>query len=310
VAAAIAVAALIALVTGTGRGPGSRVVRGLTPPAITNATRFGNEGAAVHYERALAIDPQSSDAHAGLATAYAFRANYLPNGRIWTGPAITLASRATALDPTSASAFKALGTAHAKAGDLDAAIASYRRALELLPEEPGIQNNLGLVLREKGDLSEALGLFERRVLARPDNAAGLVNLADTLQLAGFGDEAVAVAQRALVLEPYARGAQLVLARREMFEGRYDHARRRLLRQLSRIRLCGGRVCPADGSAVRRSDVSKAWYREAIAIRRSFWADHFSGHPPFNTSRRKRLHPDVAGGCERGDRQGPRTPALR
>jgi len=101
----------------------------LAPRGISNRGRTENENSIAYYTRAVAIAPQSSEAAAGLATAYAFRADYLPDARRWTTTAIELATRATTLDPGSSSAFKALGTACWKAGQTARAIAAYRRTL-------------------------------------------------------------------------------------------------------------------------------------------------------------------------------------
>src|SRR5262249_38109668 len=129
-AAALALAAVSAS-DGPWRGLESPAPEHLAPRSLTNRSRAGNENSVAYYTRAVAIDPQSSEATAALATAYAFRADYLPDWQRWTAKAIDLATRATALDPGSSSAFKALGTAYVKAGHYERAIAAYRRSLEL-----------------------------------------------------------------------------------------------------------------------------------------------------------------------------------
>jgi DNA-binding winged helix-turn-helix (wHTH) protein len=64
---------------------------------FVDRSRAGNESAYAYYARALAADPSSSDAHAGVAIAYAFRADYLPEPARWRPAAIDLAqSRSTA----------------------------------------------------------------------------------------------------------------------------------------------------------------------------------------------------------------------
>src|SRR5262245_22542968 len=160
----------------------------LAPRGISNRNRTENENSIAYYSRAVAIAPQSSEAAAGLATAYAFRADYLPDGRRWSGTAIELATKATTLDSTSSSAFKALGTAYWKARLHARAIGAYRRALELYPDDHRTASNLGVVLKESGRIAESLPLFERRIAAVSEDPLGYVNLAQGLVLVGFQHE--------------------------------------------------------------------------------------------------------------------------
>lgn len=51
----------------------------------------------------------------------------------------------------------------------DAAIGSYRRLLEIDPQNFAAINNLGMLLNNKGQIAEALALFQRGVKAHPDN---------------------------------------------------------------------------------------------------------------------------------------------
>jgi len=209
----------------------------LAPPTISNRGRTGNENSVAYYTRAVAIEPKSSEAAAGLATAYAFRADYLPDGQRWTATAIDLATRATTLDPTSSSAFKALGTAYLKAGQHSRAIAAYRRTLELFPGDDRTENNLGVALMETGRIAESLPLFEHRIARAPEDVLGYLNLADGLVRVGFPAEGLEVARRALVLEPYNHNAQMLFVRADLLEGGHEKARARLERQMEVDRGC-------------------------------------------------------------------------
>ena len=53
--------------------------------------------------------------------------------------------------------------------------ASYRRALELWPQEDAVLNDLGNTLAMQGRQAEALDLFQRAVAANPSNAAAHFN---------------------------------------------------------------------------------------------------------------------------------------
>ena len=52
-----------------------------------------------------------------------------------------------------------LGNTLQEQGDLDAAIASYNKALQLNPNHPDAHNNLGNSLKEKGNLDAAIASY-------------------------------------------------------------------------------------------------------------------------------------------------------
>src|SRR5581483_11645328 len=49
----------------------------------------------------------------------------------------------------------------------DAAVANYRKALELEPNDPSTHYNLALVLKNKGDAAEAIEEFEAALKLKP-----------------------------------------------------------------------------------------------------------------------------------------------
>ena len=259
---ALAAAILLALFTSDGR---QRAPLRLTPgPLINNSSRSGNENAFAYYTRAVAANPSSSDAHAGLATALAFRSDYLADRQSWTAAAIDVATRATALDPGNPGAFKALGTAHLKASHFELAARAYRLALRMRPEDALTGNNLGAALLAVGRPAEALPLFERRIAAEPDSPIGYANLGRALTVSGFRAEGLAAAQRALLLNPYGRDPQLQHATNDMLAGRYAPATQRLERLLEVDRDCGrcvsylGLIAELEG----RTDEAERLYRRA------------------------------------------------
>jgi Flp pilus assembly protein TadD len=74
-----------------------------------------------------------------------------------------------------------LGMMLRRLGHLDAAVASYQRALALAPDNPGILSSLGNALRALGRLSEAEKLQSRAVAMAPDDRAMRYNHALTLR---------------------------------------------------------------------------------------------------------------------------------
>ncbi len=95
----------------------------------------------------------------------------------------------------------ALALAQQRAEEIDAAIETYGRCLQLNPNSPEIYNNLGTALDRAGRLEEAVECFRRALLLDPAYVRPLVNLGRVLRLQGRPFEALAILQRALVLSP-------------------------------------------------------------------------------------------------------------
>jgi Tfp pilus assembly protein PilF len=60
-------------------------------------------------------------------------------------------------------------------GDFDAAIAEYKKVVELRPGFPQAYNNLGVALKRKGELSAAADNFNKALERKPDFGAALNN---------------------------------------------------------------------------------------------------------------------------------------
>jgi len=77
---------------------------------------------------------------------------------------------AATLNPADASAHYNLGLLYQKRGDLDAAAASFRRAVEIDDQETDAHYQLGRILRERGDHAGAIGHFEKVVQQSPTHS--------------------------------------------------------------------------------------------------------------------------------------------
>ena len=83
-------------------------------------------------------------------------------------PALVLINRAIAIK-AAAAFFGNQGLVLAALGKWDEAIAAYRQALKLSPDDVSRLDNLAVALREAGQLDEAQTLWDRAMQLRPDD---------------------------------------------------------------------------------------------------------------------------------------------
>jgi hypothetical protein len=93
-------------------------------------------------------------------------------------------SLALALNPEDHQAHNHLGVAQRQEGDLEGAIASYRRALASKPLYAAAHNNLAIALQERGDLEEAAHHYRQAIALKPNQASAHTNLGILLLLQG------------------------------------------------------------------------------------------------------------------------------
>ncbi len=86
-------------------------------------------------------------------------------------------------------------------GKIDDAVARYRRALSLKPDNAAAHGNLGVALAAQGRIADAITHYARALVLDPGNAGIHYNLGIALAAQGRIDEAVAHYQRALALKP-------------------------------------------------------------------------------------------------------------
>jgi predicted O-linked N-acetylglucosamine transferase (SPINDLY family) len=94
-----------------------------------------------------------------------------------------------------------MGYVQEELGQLDAAAASYRRALKIRPDYGEVHSNLGNSLRSLGQLDGALASYRRSLEINPDYADAHNNLGNALQDLGQLDDAVSSYRRAIELKP-------------------------------------------------------------------------------------------------------------
>jgi protein O-mannosyl-transferase len=116
-----------------------------------------------------------------------------------------------------------LGLALKNQGQLDQAIAHYRRAVNIWPDYVEAHYNLGGAYIEKGNIDEALAEYRRAIEIRPDDADSHNNYGSALRRLNQFDQAENEYRRALSLQPQYLDARLNLGSLLLQRGRTAEA---------------------------------------------------------------------------------------
>ncbi|MBI3047306.1 MAG: fused MFS/spermidine synthase [Acidobacteria bacterium] len=166
------------------------------------------------YFRLLALAYEASRAEVAEARRLAEREGRLVAGSAYLG----------AIVPESAETHNVLGVALAERGQIDAAIAEFRQALELDANDAAAHWHLGAALASGGDAEDATAHLARSVELDPANSQAHSDLGLMLAVQGKFDEAVSHLERALALDPQAADARRnleILRRRGRVAARPD-----------------------------------------------------------------------------------------
>jgi adenylate cyclase len=202
-----------------------------------------------HFRRAIALDPQYAQAHAGLADALAQQAQwrFAPAATVM-GEGTVAANRALDLAPDLAEAHLAQGHLRSVAGDAEGARRAFERALELNPELFDAWHYYARDCYSRGEYARAAELFQRAHRARPDDFTPLVFAASSLHALGDQPGSDALAARAAAgllqqceLEPDNLRAHYLAAGVLLQAGRREEAMRLSARALE--------MAPDDFSAL-------------------------------------------------------------
>jgi tetratricopeptide (TPR) repeat protein len=126
------------------------------------------------------------------------------------------------------------GVALVKAGNLDAAEAAFREALDRSSEDAGLWHNLAVVFASKGNLDSAIVHFEEALKRKPAAAETHRNLALALSRRGRPREAEDHWRDAVRLDPALAAARHELGNALRISGRLDEAAEHL-REAVRLR---------------------------------------------------------------------------
>lgn len=168
----------------------------------------GLNEAIVHFEAALRIKPDLSDAQYNLGLALSRSPGSLPE-------AITHYEAALRLRPDYPDAQNNLGNALSRIpGRLPEAIPHYEAALRARPDYADAHNNLAAALSKiQGRLPEAIAHYEAALRIRPDSAEMHYNFGNTLlKVPGRLPDAISEFQTALRIKPEMTQAREMLVR--------------------------------------------------------------------------------------------------
>jgi len=178
--------------------------------------------------RMYAVGIVAGAAAALLAGCQAVR-QAVDGGDGFAGPlTLSPAARARA-DALAAFAQAQLDEAH---HDPNAALAHYRQAARLEPDDETLQLKVALYLLQRRDTQEALALLEALVRRHPRSTQALSWLAQTYQTTDRGDDAARTYQRLIQLAPRQPSGYLKLAAIYGRQGKDDAALRWLQRGLA------------------------------------------------------------------------------
>ena len=137
-----------------------------------------------------------------------------------------------AIVPETADVYDVLGTALATRGELGAAIAEFRHAVDLEPESAPLTGTLASALASAGALDQAVVHLDRSVGLDAGNGRARYDLARVLLQTGKGDEAVEHLRVALRLLPDSAQVHNELGVALAWQGRTDEAVQEFQRALA------------------------------------------------------------------------------
>jgi predicted O-linked N-acetylglucosamine transferase (SPINDLY family) len=189
--------------------------------------------------------------------------------------AIAAFRRAIAIKPDWADAHLALGNSLNGQGKLDEAIAAYGKAIAVKPDHAMAHSNLGVTLREQGKLDEAISAYQRAIAIEPDYAEAHSNLGSALRAQGKLDEAIVVFRRALAIRPDLAGVHSNLGNALRDQRRLDEAIASYRRAIV-IKPDYAEAHSNLGNALKdqgKLDEAISAYRKAIAIKPDYAGAH-------------------------------------
>ncbi|HXF63758.1 MAG TPA: tetratricopeptide repeat protein [Caldilineaceae bacterium] len=160
--------------------------------------RGEDDQAEAAYLHSLSLDPKYDQTYLLLADFYERRERYAEE--------IELLEQGLANLPNRPQLWSYLGVAQARTGDLEGAIASNQRVVELQPNNTGAMRNLAILYRDQGNAEEAIAWVERAIAVVGNSDLNQMNdlrrlAAELYQAAGQLDIAIGHLEQARQADP-------------------------------------------------------------------------------------------------------------
>ena len=125
--------------------------------------------------------------------------------------AVATYRKALEITPRAPGVYLSTGIAQSRAGDLAGAVASYQRSLALDPQQPLVLVNLGIALEATGDPAGAEQAYRRALAIDPNESLAYFNLGNVALKRGDVAAAIPMYERATSLNPTLSAGYLYLA---------------------------------------------------------------------------------------------------
>ncbi len=177
------------------------------------------------------------------------------------------AKKAVELSPGNEAARLHLANLLKGRGDLDGSIAQYREALKSHPDSLEARTLLGRTLAEKGRFEEAVSILGTAAASHPESAMAVTQLGFAFEKQGKMSEAIQSYRKALDLDPGAADARAYLGSALATQGKLDEAIEQFEEAL-RARPESAELHDWLGTALRekgRNDDALVQFREAVRL---------------------------------------------
>jgi len=181
------------------REPSCGIIKSEDPPQKTLRILI-NLYSVGKLEKALTVAKKIVDRFPNSAPLY----NII--GAVYAGlrqfdAAVDSYKQAINITPVYADAYNNMGNALQLMGDLEAAVESYKQALTITPNDADAHNNLGNALQKQGNLDEAISSYYVALSLKNDFFEAYNNLGNSLQRLGNLGDAYKNYQKAISIKP-------------------------------------------------------------------------------------------------------------
>jgi tetratricopeptide (TPR) repeat protein len=173
------------------------------------------------YEQVLRLRPEDEKLYVSVLVAYQAALRRDPDNANYQGRYKDLMeryhNRFIRSNPSAGSYFN-LGWLYQEAGNRGEAVAAYKRALELDPNNSDALYNLANLYKDEGDMKRAVEFYEKTIKADPKKVPAYLNLGNIFGRAGDYEKAKGYYRRAIAVAPDNARAYFNLAYAESFTG--------------------------------------------------------------------------------------------